>query len=392
MVPDSPLDDYELLSALDAIVDRILLTLDEMDGAFPFVADPETGAWDTTTDGNWCGGHWIGLLWIASDVRPFEADRIERAARTYTDQIVQSPNLRESMFGGMNYHYAGFRAYDITGDRSQFGIGLTGADSMVSLYDKIARQIPVGEYTIEGPQEQFEFSEGVGERVSGTRISAVDMIYTSVPVLWRAYHETSDPRFRDIAVSHCDRHLDWYLREDGSTWQEAQFDPQTGRLERQYNDLAYDDDTCWARGQGWNIAGLARAYSETGAQRYLDTLVRSVEYYVDHSPDDLVPYWDFEVPTIPDAPRDTSAAALAAYGLVRLEGDSETIEELQRTGEGILASIIDSYLVQDASDPRHGMILEGCYDKPGEYAVDYDLIWTDYYVAYLLWSLLGESS
>jgi len=392
MASGSLLNDYDLEAALDAILDRVSTTLDEMDGVFPFVADPETGEWDTTADGNWCGGHWIGLLWIASDVRSSNQSTFERAAREYTERMIDAPDLRESMFGGMNYLYAGFRAYDVTGDRSQFGIGLTGADSMAALYDEAARQIPVGEYTIEGPEEQFEFSEGVGERVSGDRIGAVDMIYTSVPVLWRAYRETNDPRFRDLAVSHCDRHLDWFLREDGSTWQEAQFDPQTGRLERQYNDLAYGDDTCWARGQGWNIAGLSRAYSETGAQRYLDALTRSVEYYVDRSPDDLVPYWDFEAPAIPDAPRDTSAAALAAYGLTRLEGDSETVRGLRETGERILASIVDSYLVQDASDPRHGIILEGCYDKPGEYAVDYDLIWTDYYVAYLLWDLVTRSS
>lgn len=391
MPSESSLSNHNIKSALDVIVDRVSETLEEMDDSFPFVADPETGEWDTTDDGNWCGGHWIGLLWIASDVRPADADRFERAARAYTETMVEALDLRESMFGGMNYLYAGFRAYDVTSDRSQFGLGLTGADSMVALYDEAARQIPVGKYTIEGPEEQFEFSEGIEERVSGDRISAVDMIYTSVPVLWRAYDETNNPRFRDVAVSHCDRHLDWYLKEDGSTWQEAQFDSRTGRLERQYNDLAYGDETCWARGQGWNIAGLARAYSETGAQRYLDALTRSVEYYVEHSPDDLVPYWDFEAPTIPEAPRDTSAAALAAYGLARLEGDSEIVNELRDTGKRILASIVDSYLVQDPSDPRHGMVLKGCYDKPGEYAVDYDLIWTDYYVAFLLWELLNES-
>ena len=33
----------------------------------------------------------------------------------------------------MNYLYAGFQAYNLTGDRLQFGIRLMEADSMVAL-------------------------------------------------------------------------------------------------------------------------------------------------------------------------------------------------------------------------------------------------------------------
>jgi len=104
-------------------------------------------------------------------------------------------------------------------------------------------------------------------------------------------------------------------------------------------------------------------------------------------PDDLIPYWDLEDPSIPDAPRDTSAAALAAYGLVRLSSDSR----LRTAGEEILASLIESYTITDADDPRRGMVRHGCYDKPGEYATDNELIWTNYYVAYALYSLSDQS-
>lgn len=119
------------------------------------------------------------------------------------------------MFAGMNYRYAGFRGYDVVGDRELFGSGLMGADAMVPLHHPKARMIPIGDYTIEGPEEEFEMNEGTDDRSSRSSIAAVDMIYTSVPVLWRAYRETGDPMFRDVAVSHCDRHLDWTIREDG---------------------------------------------------------------------------------------------------------------------------------------------------------------------------------
>ena len=42
------------------------------------------------------------------------------------------------------------------------------------------------------------------------------------------------------------------------------------------------------------------------------------EYCFDHVPDDLVPYWDYQDPGIPEVPRDSAAAAIAAGGFLTL--------------------------------------------------------------------------
>ena len=34
--------------------------------AYPHWADPETGAWTTTSDGDWTGGFWAGIHWLAA--------------------------------------------------------------------------------------------------------------------------------------------------------------------------------------------------------------------------------------------------------------------------------------------------------------------------------------
>lgn len=367
-------------AALDAILDRVDATLDRVDGAFPYYADPETGVWETTPDGDWCGGHWAGLLWLAT-ARADGGDERERyaaAARRYAERAAaEMPS--NTMFRGLTTTYAGFRGYDVTGDRALFGMGLSGADDMLALYDGRARQVPLGEFALRGP-DNFRGPEASGEP-PGRLIGAVDNVYTAVPALWRAYEATGDPRFRDTAVSHVDRHLDWYVRPDGSTWHHAVFDGDDGSLRRQYNELAHSDETCWARGQGWNVAGLAAAYDATGAERYLDALERTVDYYVDNSPADLVPYWDFAAPGIPDEPRDTSAAALVAYGLGGLDGDDDRVATLRRLGERVLASVVDGYLVVDPGSGRHGMVTETCFNKPGEYATDVGAVWTEFYVA-----------
>ncbi len=373
--------------AYDRIMDRVAATLEATGSAFPYVADPETGAWEVTEDGNWCGGHWVHLLWLAYEHTGEE--RFADAAREHTEAVVESMP-RGAMFCGMNFHYAGFRAADITGADEHRQIGLDGADASVDFYHQGARQIPLGTLEIEGPATEFRGPES-DRGPSGDVLGAVDAIYTSLPVLWRAYRETGDPVYRDTAVSHADRHLDWYVREDGRTWHHAEFDPDTGELVRQYNELAYSDDTCWARGQGWCIAGLARAYRETGADRYRDALDRTVEYYRDHVPEDLVPYWDFEHPDAPDVPRDTSAAVLAAYGLTGLEDDDDT-RDLVEFGHRILDSLLADYLTPtDANDDRPpGMLLEGCFNGPASYADRNEHVWSDYYLAYALRRRLDE--
>lgn len=369
--------------ALSLLVDRTRSTLEALDDdEFPYVADPETGEWITTADGNWCGGHWIGMCWIAADLTG--ESRFEEAAQRAT-RTVREEMARDNMFFGMNSQYAGFRAFDVTGDPTHRQIGLEGADAMVEYFHEGARQIPLGTLAIEAPASNFR-GPGSDDGPSGDRLGAVDAVYTALPVLWRAYAETGDPTYRDVAVSHADRHLDWYVRPDGRTWHHAEFDPETGSLRRQYNELAVSDDTCWARGQGWCIAGLARAYRETGAGRYRDALRRTVDYYVDNSPDDLVPRWDFEHPDRPAAERDTSAAALAAYGLTGLPEDGP-LADLADVGERILESLIQGYLTPREDGPADrpdGMVLESCYNGPAGYATVHEHVWTDYYLMYAL--------
>src|SRR5262249_12234396 len=45
---------------------------------------------------------------------------------------------------------------------------------------------------------------------------------------------------------------------------------------------------------------------------------RTADWFLEHLPPDGVPYWDFDDPRIPNAPRDSSAAAIAASGLLEL--------------------------------------------------------------------------
>lgn len=82
----------------------------------------------------------------------------------------------------------------------------------------------------------------------------------------------------------------------------------------------YADESAWARGQAWAIYGYTMMARETGSPEYLAQAKHIARFLMNHPnmPADKVPYWDFDAPNIPDAPRDASAAAIMASALIEL--------------------------------------------------------------------------
>jgi unsaturated chondroitin disaccharide hydrolase len=377
--------------ALTAILFRVEKSLLELDGRFPYFSDPDTGKWTTTGDGNWCPGHWICLLWLAAkhSADGGKAEMFRQAAMGYTSKMIQSiEKFRTSIFAGLNCNMAGFEGYDFSGDRSLFGLGFTGADITLNLYNENAQQIASGVYIIEGPPHNLDrdiaTKTTMGWVTSGFATSAVDGAHASLPVLLRAYRESGNLRFRDTALSHAEIYLKRFIRDDGSTRQLVRFDPDTGKVLNEYSTLSTAVEGCWARGLGWCISGLAEVWNATCAERYLKAIESVMGFYRTHSNDDMVPYWDMTVPPNSSDLRDTSCAALVAYGMSLLEGGGPRLDTLRNLGTGILDSLVRHYLIFDETSPRHGMLLHGCFSKPKQYAFDNELIWSNYYLAFAL--------
>jgi unsaturated chondroitin disaccharide hydrolase len=332
----------------------------------------DDGSWYTTEDGNWCAGHWIGLLWLAarhSDDRSTRR-RFALAAHRYVELFREQP--LDSIFAGMNHLYAGFLGFDVVGDDDLRSLGLRGADAMVELFDPVAEQIPVGQYRVL-PDDHAGASRHTTADWDAwdlRHMAAVDAIHTAVPVLWRAHAETGESRYSEIALRHTLRHLDWYLREDGSTIQLRPYDAVTGDPGPGFSPLAGSDDGCWSRGLGWNIAGLAAAYVATGDALVLEALRRSAAFYESRSDANLVPPWDLSSEDA-QAPRDASAAAVAAYGLLLLR--ARPVPDLEELGTRILDGLITSCMTEG------GAVEHGCYRYPQRLAIDGELIWTDFY-------------
>src|SRR6185436_17799511 len=68
----------------------------------------------------------------------------------------------------------------------------------------------------------------------------------------------------------------------------------------------------------WALYGFSTSYEYSRDPNFLRTAEGCADYYIAHSPDDGVPPWDFNASNESRKQVDTSAAAIAAAGMLRL--------------------------------------------------------------------------
>ena len=106
------------------------------------------------------------------------------------------------------------------------------------------------------------------------------------------------------------------LRPDGAAFQQGFISRIAGVLTRTGNYQGLDDGSVWSRGQAWAISGLARAAADLDDPVLLAAAVRAADWWLANEPVDAPPLYDFHAP--PDAPRDSSALAIAGAGFAVL--------------------------------------------------------------------------
>lgn len=178
------------------------------------------------------------------------------------------------------------------------------------------------------------------------------------------------------------------VRGDGSTAHVADFDPDSGLLIRREQYQGYSHDSCWSRGQAWALYGFATCYRQTGIPAFLTTAQSVAEFTARHLPEDLVPYWDYDSPHIPNTYRDSSAAAVTVCGLLELAAvNNEGASRWAGLAERILISLCENYLIRDATGPS-SILREGARSVPAN-LMEHGLIYGDYYFLEALTAVTG---
>lgn len=336
--------------AISAMLSHIQATSRQVSSGVPHWADPATGHWTVTPDGDWTGGGWVGQLWLAkllNDSTP------ETAPGPWLERI--RPRLdKRTAFKGFTFYYGAALGQMLFGDELAAAAATTAAEGLAELYDDALGLIPLG--------EDAEENSAVG-----TAESSIDSLQASSLLLWSASVNGKE-RHRAVGVAHTDRVLENHVHDDGSVIQSTTLDPENGKVLRSHTHKGFNDTSIWGRAQAW-----AMLYSSMCALRqperasWRDYARRTCDWWLDNVPDDLVAYWDFDDPAIPDTSRDTAATAIASSALLKLarllgeDGDGRRYREAATRTAGAL---VDGYLaVDERAGYPVGMLRGGCFTR-----------------------------
>lgn len=186
----------------------------------------------------------------------------------------------------------------------------------------------------------------------------------------------------------------------GRTAHESIFNIKDGSFRCPNSQQGYSGFTTWTRGLAWAMCGFAeqlewldaRDAQEMelfGGKKDLSAMMlkaakATCDFYIEHTPTDGIPYWDTGAPSLHKLgdylskpadpfnsfePVDSSAAAIASQGLLRLgnyltkNGDNETGNKYWQAGLTVLYTLIDEpYL--SINENHQGLLLHSIYHQP----------------------------
>ena len=360
--------DDEVAGAVAAVVAQVRRNLP----AFTYAAQNHSSVgnfYPAVPNDQWTAGFWPGSIWLAYEAT---GDKVFR----YAAQIhVQSFLHRIENRIATDHHDMGFlyspscvAAWKLVGDEDGRRAALLAADQLLERF-----------------QEKGQFIQAWGPMGAADNYRYIVDGLLNLPLLFWASSETGAPRYREKALAHARTTLAHSIRADHSTYHTFFMDPATGAPLRGATTQGYRDDSAWARGQAWAIAGMAVCYRNERRDDYLEVFENLLAYYLDHLPEDLVPYWDLMF-TEGDEPRDSSSAAIVACGLLEMAGlvGEKRAGELGALARQMLGSLWRNYAVRDPA-VSNGFLLHGTYSKKSPYntcrgeGVDECVAWGDYY-------------
>jgi len=192
-----------------------------------------------------------------------------------------------------------------------------------------------------------------------------------------------DKKYQEISIAHSDSTIKHHFREDYSSYHVLDYDLDTGEVIGKKTWQGYSDDSAWARGQSWGLYGYVMMYRFTKEDRYLDISKKIANFILNHPnlPKDKIPYWDFNAPDIPNAPRDVSAATIMASALLELGLYTKGKEHKNyvKSAEKILVNLSKPEYRSKLGENGGFLLMHSTGAYPLNSEIDVPLVYADYY-------------
>jgi unsaturated chondroitin disaccharide hydrolase len=366
------LDVDKYLAYSVAQVKKSIAALGDSTHLFPRSIEGNRKTWKAGK-GGWTIGFYPGVLWHAYEASKDES--IKKAAEQWTASIF--PNTR-GFFDhdlGFIYYCSAGNALRITKDSSLYVAPiLEASDSLITLFDARVGTIHSWPWRV---------------KKNGWPHNTIIDNMMNLEMLFWASKVTGDKKYYDIAVSHAKTNAKSHIRPDYSTYHCVVYDTIDGKILKQITVQGYADNSMWARGQAWAIYGYTMCYRETKDIYFLELAQKLSDKFLEKLPEDRVPFWDYNDPEIPKAPKDASAAAIAAsamYELSTLVKDKTTQKKYWLAANGMMHGLTTFYL---AKEKNNAILLRSTGHKTANSEIDVPIIYADYY---FLEALLREKN
>ena len=315
------------------------------------------------TKEEWCAGFWPGVLWYDYEYTKDKQVLEEAENFTHSLKFLSHIPAYDHDLGFLVFCSYG-NGYRLTKNPAYKQVILDTADTLATLFNPIVGTI------LSWPREV--------EPRNWPHNTIMDNMINLEMLFWAAKNG-GNPYLYDIAVSHADKTMKSQFRPDYTSYHVAVYDTITGNLIKGVTHQGYADSTMWARGQAWAIYGYTVVYRETKDPKYLDFAQKVTDVYLDRLPEDKVPYWDFDDPSIPNAPRDASAGAVVASALLELSTylPNGTGKRYKDAAIEMLTSLSsDSY---QSGESKPSFLLHSVGHWPNHSEIDASIIYADYY-------------
>lgn len=308
---------------------------------------------------DWTSGFFPGSLWYMYE---FTNDEM------FKKQAVEYTNLLYNLKNYTGTHDLGFMVYcsygngfRLTGDTSYIHVMVETSDNLISRFNEKT-----------GTIRSWDFGEW--------QFPVIIDNMMNLELLFWASDFTKNPKYRDVALRHADTTMKNHYRPDFSSYHVIDYDTITGNVIAKQTFQGYADESAWARGQAWGLYGYTVCYRATGDEKYLRMAENIAGFIMENvKTEDLVPYWDYNAPDIPNAPRDASASAVTASALFELSQYVKEGDKYFNYAETILKNLSGEQYLAKKGENKGFILMHSVGHLPANSEIDTPLNYADYY-------------
>ena len=311
---------------------------------------------------DWCSGFFPGTLWYMYQYTNDESWK--QQAEKYSQNIEGEKFDRTSHDVGFKMNCSFGNAYKLTNNSEYKDVLIQSAKTLSRRFNSKVGLIRSWDWN----RDVWQYPVIVDNMMN-------------LELLFEATKLSGDSIYYKIAETHAETTLKHHFRDDFSSFHVVDYSPETGEVLKKQTFQGYADPTAWARGQAWGLYGFVMSYRYTQNPEFLKIAENIAGFVFSHPnlPKDFIPYWDFNDPAIPNAPRDASSACIMASSLYELASySSVNSEKYIAWADKILSSLI--YRYRAPLETNQGfLLLHSTGNHPGNDEIDVSINYADYY-------------